>query len=322
MKTDLIILGSIIHEKIITPFAKRGKITIGGSAAYAALSASYFARTGVVSAVGSDFIDLQFLFLKNKNINTSSITKLNGNTLFWEAEYNKQGEIVRQKVDLGVYKKYKPKLSAADKQAKTLFIESTNPKFGLEVLKQFNKPIIIALDTRGYYITNFFSNLNKLLQKTDLLFLNKSELKLVLKKLKKKNFNPIYLFNKYPKLKVLFLKKGANGVTIFTKDTKCSLRAFPIKKVIDTTGAGDSFAGAVLGKITNAKEINLDINNIIECAKIGVVMASFAIEKGGFQGLHTIKHSIIKKRLNVLSGSTKKIKIQKTNQKPLIIKPV
>ena len=303
MKPDLLILGSIIHEKVVTPFVKKGRVSIGGSAAYAALSASRFAKVGIVSAIGSDFIDQELLFLKKQNINISSITKLNGHTLIWEVEYNHKGSIVKQKVDLGIYKDYKPKISALGRKARVLFIESTNPKFGLAALKQFDKNVLTAMDTRDYYINNRFQDLKKLLRQVDVLFLNEGELALIIRKLNLKNFSTRQLLKKYTNLQVLFLKRGAAGLSIFTRDKVAHLGALPVKKIVDPTGAGDVLAGAILGEMASHKKINLEINSLIELAKIGMVIASFVIEKRSFLGLSKANPAAIRKRLKFLNKS-------------------
>lgn len=315
MKAELLILGSIIHEKVINPFNKRGEFSIGGSAVYAAMSACQFAKVGIISAIGSDFIDQKLLFLKKKNISSDSVMKIKGNTLIWEAAYNSNGNIIKQKVDLGIYKNYKPIVNGENKNPKILFIESTNPRFGLDVLEQLNAPTFVALDTRDYYINNHFKDLKKLLGKVDMLFLNEDELSLITRRLGLEKFSAEQLLTKYTNLKVLFIKKGAAGLNVFTRDEVTILKTAKVKKVVDPTGAGDALAGAILGKMARQKKINLAMDNLVEFAKIGMVMASLVIEKRSFSGIEEVNSSTIAKRLKLIGRCNKKYMImpQKTS---------
>lgn len=277
MNKKLLIVGSIIHEKIKTPYIKKPRLAIGGSAFYASLASSQFVKTAIVSAVGKDFRNLSIF--EKQGIEISSVSVLDGKTLNWEAEYDKKGDIVSQKVDLGVYKEYRPEVSEINKNPEILFCESTNPDFCLSVINQISEPKLIALDSRDYYIINSFEFLEKLLKLTDILFLNEFEICLLLEKLKAGNNKTENLFIKFPNLKVVFRKKGANGVDMYTnKGEFCHIPAKNIKKIINPTGAGDVFAGTVLANIIlNRCEIKLD--QLIKSAKIGTQCAAKLLKK-------------------------------------------
>lgn len=276
MNKKLLIVGSIIHEKIKTPYIKKPRLTIGGSAFYASLAASQFAKTAIVSAIGKDFGNLSIF--EKRGIESFSVSVLDGKTLNWEAEYDKKGDIVYQEVNLGVYKEYQPNVAEIDRNPEILFCESTNPDFCFSVIKQINKPKLIALDTRDYYILNYFEPLKRLLNLMDIIFLNEFEIHLLMKKLKMENNKIENLFAKFTNLKVIFRKKGAEGLDIYT--SKGEFAHIPAKKikVKNSTGAGDVFAGTVLANIIlNRCEINL--NRLKKFAKIGTKCAAKLLEK-------------------------------------------
>ena len=271
-----IVFGSISIDKIVNRHGSYSDV-LGGSAAYALL-ANKQNTCELVGVVGDDFQDYHFDLLSNHSISTNSLTKLNGNTFCWGGEY--QHDFSSRKtlyVDPGVSETYLPDLSENSKNCPFLLLGNTAPHLQTALLNQMDNKPFILLDTFKLYIDIANKELKHLIKRVDLFCINFNEA-IALSGQSGSDINEMSkaILDLGPKS--LIIKDGEKGSYFFDSNNQFSIKAYPVKEVIDTTGAGDAYIGGILmGKMNGM--------SILDSMKIGAVTASFCIEGIGANGL-------------------------------------
>jgi len=284
-----IVFGSISIDKIVNRHGSYSDV-LGGSAAYALL-ANKQNTCELVGVVGDDFQDYHFDLLSNHSISTNSLTKLNGNTFCWGGEY--EHDFSSRKtlyVDPGVSETYLPDLSENSKNCPFLLLGNTAPHLQTALLNQMDNKPYILLDTFKLYIDIANKELKHLIKRVDLFCINFNEAIAL-------SGQSGYDINEMSKAilelgpKSLIIKDGEKGSYFFDSNNQFSIKAYPVKEVIDTTGAGDAYIGGLLmGKMNGM--------SILDSMKIGSVTASFCIEGIGVDGLLKINSDEFDKRLD------------------------
>ena len=284
-----IVFGSISIDKIVNRHGSYSDV-LGGSAAYALL-ANKQNTCELVGVVGDDFQDYHFDLLSNHSISTNSLTKLNGNTFCWGGEY--QHDFSSRKtlyVDPGVSETYLPELSENSKNCPFLLLGNTAPHLQTALLNQMDNKPYILLDTFKLYIDIANKELKHLIKRVDLFCINFNEA-IALSGQSGSDINEMSkaILDLGPKS--LIIKDGEKGSYFFDSNNQFSIKAYPVKEVIDTTGAGDAYIGGLLmGKMNGM--------SILDSMKIGAVTASFCIEGIGANGLLKITTDEFDKRLD------------------------
>ena len=284
-----IVFGSISIDKIVNRHGSYSDV-LGGSAAYALL-ANKQNTCELVGVVGDDFQDYHFDLLSNHSISTNSLTKLNGNTFCWGGEY--QHDFSSRKtlyVDPGVSETYLPDLSENSKNCPFLLLGNTAPHLQTALLNQMDNKPFILLDTFKLYIDIANKELKHLIKRVDLFCINFNEA-IALSGQSGSDINEMSkaILDLGPKS--LIIKDGGKGSYFFDSNNQFSIKAYPVKEVIDTTGAGDAYIGGLLmGKMNSM--------SILDSMKIGAVTASFCIEGIGVDGLLKITSDEFDKRLD------------------------
>jgi len=284
-----IVFGSISIDKIVNRHGSYSDV-LGGSAAYALL-ANKQNTCELVGVVGDDFQDYHFDLLSNHSISTNSLTKLNGNTFCWGGEY--QHDFSSRKtlyVDPGVSETYLPDLSENSKNCPFLLLGNTAPHLQTALLNQMDNKPFILLDTFKLYIDIANKELKNLIKRVDLFCINFNEA-IALSGQSGSDINEMSkaILDLGPKS--LIIKDGEKGSYFFDSNNQFSIKAYPVKEVIDTTGAGDAYIGGLLmGKMNSM--------SILDSMKIGAVTASFCIEGIGVDGLLKITSDEFDKRLD------------------------
>ena len=284
-----IVFGSISIDKIVNKHGSYSDV-LGGSAAYALL-ANKQNTCELVGVVGDDFQDFHFELLSNHSISTNSLTKLNGNTFCWGGEY--QHDFSSRKtlyVDPGVSETYLPELSENSKNCPFLLLGNTAPHLQTALLNQMDNKPYILLDTFKLYIDIANKELKDLIKRVDLFCINFNEA-IALSGQSGSDINEMSkaILDLGPKS--LIIKDGKKGSYFFDSNNQFSIKAYPVKEVIDTTGAGDAYIGGLLmGKMNGM--------SILDSMKIGAVTASFCIEGIGVDGLLKITSDEFDKRLD------------------------
>jgi len=283
-----VVFGSISIDKIVNKHGSFPDI-LGGSAAYALL-ANKKNSCELVGVVGDDFHQKHFNLLSDHSLSTDSLTKIPGNTFCWGGEYKDDFSSRNTLyVDPGVSESYIPKLSNLVKNSSFLLLGNTAPHLQIELLNQMQSTPFVLLDTFKLYIDIANKELKDLVKRVDLFCINFNEAKAI------SGMDGLDLLSMSRKIldlgpKSLIIKDGENGSHYFDSKNHFSIKACPIKEVIDTTGAGDAYIGGILmGKMSGM--------SIFESMKIGAVTASFCIEGVGVKGLLKMNDLEFKNRL-------------------------
>jgi len=292
---SLLVIGSLALDTIETPFGKAER-TLGGSATFISTSASYF--TGpvrLVGIVGYDFPESEIEFLKSKNIDISGLeisdTK---KTFHWHGKYdfdlNTRESLV---TELNAFETFDPVISEKFRDSEYVCLGNLHPALQKKVVKQMSGPKLIMCDTMNFWIDGANKDLLEILKLVNLLVINDSEAREL-----SKEYNLVTASKKIMEMgpKIVIIKKGEHGALLFTKDTVFSAPAFPLEKVFDPTGAGDTFAGGLMGWL--AKTDDLSEKNLKLAVIYGSAMASLAVEKFSLDGIRHLSPERIMNRFN------------------------
>ncbi len=289
---SLLVLGTVAFDTVKTPFGFK-KMILGGSAAHFSMSARLFTDVNLVAVVGEDFPDRYVEFLRRKGINLASLIKEKGKTFHWQGEYS--GDLntaLTIKTDLGVLASFKPRVSNEQKNIKHVFLANVDPEIQKDLLKLLNPPKLVAVDSMNYWINHKRKALLSLLKDVDIYVANDQEARSL-----SGETNLIKAAMALRKLgpKMILIKKGEHGVLFYSDNIKASLPAYPACRVIDPTGAGDTFAGGFMGYLSGSRKVNA--KSIKEALACGTVAASFNIEGFGMEKTASLKLKDFKKRL-------------------------
>ena len=290
---SILFLGSIALDTIETLYGRRENL-LGGSATYAAISASQFSRPDLVGIVGSDFPLEGHKVLKDTCRSLSDLVIKDGPTFRWGGKYQENGDD-RETLftDLGVFTDFKPILSPENKNPDIVFLANIHPLLQLSVLHQCkNKPIVVT-DTMNLWIDTAKDCLLDVLAKTDILLINESEL---MDLASNNNIEDgIKEIHSYGPATVI-VKYGSKGSTCYSKSKEnFSIGVIPVEKVIDPTGAGDSFGGGLVSALSQGLSLR-------EAMVRGTVLASFCIQDFGINAILNAKKEDIETRISFLSS--------------------
>lgn len=301
----LLVVGSVAFDSIKTPFGKANK-TLGGSASYFSLAASYFVRPAVVAVVGEDFRSADEKKFLDRKINIQGLQKAKGKTFSWGGEYSFDlNSRVTKFLHLNVFEKFNPLLSPNHKNADYIFLGNIAPKLQLNVLKQIKNPKLIGLDTIDFWINTQKKALLQVLKLVNVFVINEEEARELTKEhnLLKAAKGIKGIMGIMGKKGLLIIKRGEYGLLMFNRDSSIfHLPGFPLEDVVDPTGAGDSFAGGMFGYL--AKTRDLSTNNFKKACAVGSTMASFCVEDFGTKRLESLKAGDIAKRLKAFKNLT------------------
>lgn len=291
---EILVVGSVAYDSISTPSGKVEN-TLGGSANYFSLAASFYTKVNVVGVVGSDYKSQDIDMLKARNVDVTGLQTVDGETFRWSGEYSgDMNEAKTLATHLNVFKDFKPTLPEKYKSSPILFLANIDPLLQMEVLEQVKFPEIIGLDTMNFWINSKIEDVRKVLRKVDILTVNEKEAEAlagegnIVKAAKK-------LGSMGPK--AVIIKRGEYGFVLFAEDRLFVAPAFPVENVVDPTGAGDSFAGGFFGFLAklNGRPTYRDLQ---EACVHGTVVASFAVEDFGIKQLLSIDSTKVERRLS------------------------
>jgi sugar/nucleoside kinase (ribokinase family) len=289
---DLTIVGSIGIDTIETPTEKREEI-LGGSVSYACAAASFFTHTGMVGVVGSDFPQEFRETWSNMSIDLEGLQTVEGKTFRWGGAYHENMDN-RDTLftDLGVFESFTPELPEDYRAAPYLFLGNIHPALQLHVLEQTRDPKFVLIDTMDLWINIAKDDLAKVIGKCHMLTLNESEARLYTGKHS--------LIEAAKELletgpEYVLIKKGGNGSMLFTKEDIFLLHAYPLDSFKDPTGAGDTFAGGLMGAL--AASGKTDKEAIRQAMVYGSIVASFGVEEFSLDRLKQLDRDEIEIRL-------------------------
>ncbi|MEA2568020.1 MAG: hypothetical protein QOI24_21 [Acidobacteriota bacterium] len=280
----ILVVGSVAFDAISTPFGKVDRC-IGGSATYFSVAASFFSEVDVVAVVGEDFGDDETAVFKGRKINLDGLQRVPGQkTFFWSGEYGFDLNVAKTRdTQLNVFADFKPQLNERQRRPDVLFLANIQPELQLDVLKQCERPRLVALDTMNLWINIAKDALTKVFSEVDLIVINEAEVRQYTEEANLvKGARQILALGP----KTLVVKRGEYGVMMITKDAVFAAPAYPLENVFDPTGAGDTFAGGFLGYLASRREIN--DREMRRAIVFGSVLASFTVEKFSLDRLREI----------------------------------
>ncbi|HZZ72456.1 MAG TPA: PfkB family carbohydrate kinase [Pirellulales bacterium] len=290
---SLLVVGSVALDSVETPSQKRDDV-LGGSAVFFSYAASYFTPVSLVGVVGEDWPREHTALLQQRGIDTTGLQIMPGGETFrWRGKYQpNMNDRETLEVHLNVFEKFDPQLSAAQKQSKYLFLANGSPSVQMKVLDQVNEPRLIVADTMDLWINIQRDELLKMFQRIDGLVMNDSEAKLLTE-----DENLVRAGHKVRALgpKFVVIKKGEHGAMFFSEHETYVLPAFPTARVVDPTGAGDSFAGGLMGYL--AHQDKFDPQTLKEALAYGILVASFNVEDFSLERMKQIERPDIERRL-------------------------
>ena len=290
---SILVVGSVAFDTIETPHHGRADEVLGGSASYFAVAASYFAPVKLVAVIGEDFPAKEKDFLASRKIDLEGLSVSQGKTFRWTGRYHEDMNI-RDTLDLqlNVFSTFSPVLPESYRNSPFVFLANINPGLQDVVLDQLTTtPRLVACDTITHWIEGARKELEALLKRVEMMVINDEEARML-----SGESNVVRAARKILSMgpKTLLVKRGEYGVLSFSPDSVFAVPAYPLEEVFDPTGAGDSFAGGMMGYL--AASGDLSEANVRKGIVYGSVVASFVVEDFSLNRLRTLTRDDIERR--------------------------
>lgn len=297
---NLVIMGTIGLDDIRTPFGEV-RSALGGSGVYASCAASFFAESGLVSVMGDDVPKEYLNLLEKRRVDLSGVAKV-GKTFRWSGFYEfDMNEAKTLKTELNSLAGFEPKVPDNYKKAKFVFLANIDPDLQLEVLSSMKESPFVVLDTMNYWITSKKESLLEVIKKTNLFILNEGEARQLFETPNLIQAGKMAL-NLGPKY--VIIKKGEHGALLFSDSKYFSAPGYPLEEVKDPTGAGDSFAGGLVGylasqQVSRSADQQVSFEEIRKAVIYGSTIASFCAENFSLDYLKNINNEKIEERYDI-----------------------
>jgi sugar/nucleoside kinase (ribokinase family) len=308
------VVGSIAFDTVKTPFGERERM-LGGAAVHFALAASFFEEVRVVGPIGDDFGDAELDVMRGRGVDVSDVERVSGGkTFFWRGEYGWDLNS-RETLDtrLGVFEGFQPKLSERSRSSDVLFLANIQPDLQRDVRAQLPDARFVALDSMNLWIDTARDSLVSAIESVDCVILNDAELRqltgrpnLVSAAREVLSWGPHSLESPYPARgpSVIVAKQGEYGAALITRESFFALPAYPLETVIDPTGAGDTFAGGLVGYIAANRGQQLSDELLRRAMAHATVLASFNVEEFGTERIQRLTTEEIDARMAELRAIT------------------
>jgi len=304
------VVGSIAYDSVKTPFGERERM-LGGAAVHFALAASFFEEVRVVGPVGDDFGEHHLEAMRARGVDVSDVQRIaGGRTFFWRGEYgwdlNSRETLDTQ---LGVFEGFQPKLSLQSRASEVLFLANIQPDLQRDVRAQMPQARFVALDSMNLWIEVARDSLVSAIASVDCVILNDAELRQLTGKPNLVSAAREVLSWKRSAAagdgpSVIVAKQGEYGAALVTRAGFFALPAYPLETVIDPTGAGDTFAGGLVGYIAAHPQEELSDELLRRAMAHATVLASFNVEEFGTERIERLTQEEIAARLRELRAIT------------------
>ncbi len=287
----ILVVGSVAFDSVETPFGKAEEV-LGGSATYFSTSASFFAGVNLVAVVGEDFPEAHIKSLSTKGIDLAGLRKVPGKTFRWKGYYGYDlNQAHTLETHLNVFSSFNPEIPSEYTDAPFVFLANIDPELQMKVLEQVKSPRLVACDTMNFWIEGKPEALKELLKKVDLFVINEGEARELSGEASLVKAARVIL-GYGPK--TLIVKRGEYGALMFNGGSVFSAPAYPLEDIFDPTGAGDTFAGGLMGYLASSNDISE--KNIRRAIIFGSVMASFNVEAFSLERLDRLTLQEINER--------------------------
>ncbi len=290
--STVLVVGSVALDSVETPFG-RIEDAIGGSGTFFAASAAHFTPVQLVGVVGSDYPVARLESLRARGVSLDGLEQIEGESFRWRGRYRHDLNAAETlETRLGVFSNFRPKIPEAFRSAPYVFLANIDPRLQLDVLRQVDRPQLVACDTMNFWIESRRNELLELLARVDILLVNDGEARQLTEE-----YNLVraarWILERGPKHVVI--KKGEHGAYMFSAHSVFFAPAYPLENVFDPTGAGDSFAGGFIGYL--ARTGRSDEQAMRRAVVYGSTMGSFAVEAFSIERLLEVHRVDIARRL-------------------------
>jgi len=290
---SVLVVGSVALDSVETPFGKADNV-LGGSGTFFSASASHFAPVQLVGVVGDDYPVAQLEPIRARGVDMAGLERADGLSFRWRGRYRHDlNSAETLETHLGVFSHFRPKIPAQFRQAPFVFLANIDPRLQLEVLRQVERPKLVACDTMNFWIESRRPELLELLTHVDLVTLNDGEVRQLTE-----HSNLVkaarWVMERGPK--IVIIKKGEHGAYMFRDREIFFAPAYPLEDVFDPTGAGDSFAGGFMGCLARSGDLSED--SLRRAVVYGSAMGSFAVERFSVERLLEIGRDDIRRRVD------------------------
>ncbi len=288
---SLLAVGTLAYDSVETPSGRADEV-LGGAATYFCYAASFFGPVRLMSIVGEDFRASDRELLAGRDVDLAGVEVVPGKSFRWAGRY--EGDMnVAETLDtqLNVFEDYEPTVPEAFRDSSFLFLANSPPSMQAHVLDQMRKGTFTAMDTMNLWIDTAAEDLSGVLQRVDLLIINDHEARMLAER-------PTLIASGRAILELgpqaVIVKKGEHGAFLFSREWFYAIPAFPVETIVDPTGAGDSFAGGVMGYLAQAGEVNEE--NMKRAMLYGSIVASFNVQDFSLRRFQSIDRGAIETR--------------------------
>lgn len=289
--SSILVVGSVATDTIHNPSGTHERV-LGGSAVYASLSASLFSKSRLVGVVGTDYPDRGVSLLKQNGVDLSGLQVVEGKTFHWEGRYSDDlSSRTTLATELNVFADFHPRIPDAFRDTPYVMLGNIHPALQMEVLRQMRAPKLVVADTMNFWIEGTRPELTELLGHVHVLVINEEEARQLAE-----THHIMQVARRLLAMgpQVVVIKRGEYGALLFQGDQVFSAPAFPVDEVVDPTGAGDSFAGGMLGFI--ATQDASDIATLRRAIVYGSATASFCVEGISVERLARVERNALSER--------------------------
>lgn len=299
-QSSVLVVGSVAVDWVITPTAER-EHSVGGSATFFSMAASYFGPVSLVGIVGKDFPEQATADLEARGVDTSGLEVVpDGLTFRWKGRYHdNMNERDTLDTQLNVFETFDPKLPESYRNNDLLFLANIQPDLQLRVLDQMKGPKLVGLDTMNLWIGTARNKLLQVLERVDVLMINEEEARQLTEE---PNLVKAAAMLERLGPKSIVIKRGEYGALLFNDGQIFSAPALPLAEVIDPTGAGDSFAGGFMGYLGRAG--SMEGEHLRSAMIYGSVLASYCVEGFSYDRIASLDHAKIDERYEAFSRLT------------------
>ncbi|MGQ9730373.1 MAG: PfkB family carbohydrate kinase [Candidatus Zipacnadales bacterium] len=297
----VLIVGSVALDSVETPYGS-ARESLGGSAMFASLACSLLAPVRLVGVVGGDYPPEGLNMLRSRGVDLEGLEIIeDGLTFRWAGRYvGDLGAAETLATDLNVFADFSPKLPDSYHQTPYVFLANIQPQLQAQVLEQIKKPRLSMCDTMNLWISTTPQEVRAMVGRVDIALMNDAEARQLT--------NQPHLLAAAEETLALgatytVVKKGEHGALVCSREGCRFVPPFPTTRIVDTTGAGDSFAGGMIGYLAATDDLSAE--NVVRAAAIGAVIASFTVEGLGVTGLITATPEKVEQRYHILERSSR-----------------
>jgi sugar/nucleoside kinase (ribokinase family) len=295
--SHILVVGSLAYDDVKTPYDSRREV-LGGAASYFSLAACLYAPVRLMGVVGDDFRASDLERLRAKGIDLAGVEHAKGRSFRWLGKYDHDlatAETIN--TDLGVFADWQPTVPPAFVDSEFVFLANILPEIQGRMLDQVRAPVAVALDTMNYWIERRRDALTAVMARVDVVTVNEAEARQLCN-----THNVLRAAKEILALgpRAVVIKRAEYGALLVTSDRMFWTPAYPLEEVRDPTGAGDAFAGGLLGHLAGAGR--LDDATLCQAVLHGTVCASFAVEEFSVDGIERADQDAIERRVRDLQA--------------------